>query len=68
MGFIRDRNIATVIRTIEDVINYLDRTKKAGCILAVNFRKAFDFLSKDFLLHVSEKLGWVQTFKNGCQS
>ena len=44
VGYNRGKNIATVIRTTDDVINYLDRTKKAAYILAVDFRKAFDFL------------------------
>ena len=42
VDYIRGRHIATVIRTTDDVIYYLNRTKKAGYILAVDFRKAFD--------------------------
>ena len=32
VGYIRGRNIATVIRTTDDVLNYLNRIKKAGYI------------------------------------
>ena len=67
VGYIRGRNIATVIRTIDDVITYLNRTKQAGGSLAVDFRKAFDSISKDFYCMFSEHLGSVQTFKNGSQ-
>ena len=39
MGRISSRNIGTVIRTIDDVINYSSRTRKASYILTVDFRK-----------------------------
>ena len=65
----------TVIRTMDDVINYLNRTKKAGYILAVDFRKAFDSISKDFLSHVFKAFGfgvdfqkWVSVLTKGTAS
>ena len=63
VGYIKGRNIATVIRTIDDVINYLNRTKKAGFILAVDFRKAFDSISKKFLLHVFKVFNFGPDFQ-----
>ena len=63
VGYIRGRNIATVIRTIDDVINYLNRTKKAGYRLAVDFRKALDSISKDFLSHVFKAFGFGADFQ-----
>ena len=72
MGYIRGRNIATVIRTIDDVINYLHRTKtknkkttttKASYILAVDIRRAFDSVSKDILLHVFRVFGFSADFQ-----
>ena len=75
VGYIKGRNAATVIRTIDDVINYLNQTKKAGFILAVDFRKAFDSISKKFLLHVFKvfKFGpdfqkWVSVLTKGTVS
>ena len=63
MGYIRGRYIATVIRTIDDVINYLNRTRQAGYILAVDFRKAFDSISKDFLSHVLRAFRFDEDFQ-----
>ena len=63
VGYIMGRNTATVVRTIDDVINYLNRTKKAGYILAADFRKAFDSISKDFLLHVFRAFGFGADFQ-----
>ena len=75
VGFIRGRNIATVIRSIDDVINYLNKTKKAGLLLAVDYSKAFDSISKTFIQHVFKVFGfgtdfqkWVQVLNNGCLS
>ena len=65
---------ATVL-TIDDVINYLNRTKKAGYIFAVDFRKAFGSISKDFLSHVFRAFGfgadfhkWVSVLTKGTAS
>ena len=57
-GRISSRNIATVIRTIDGVINYLSRTGKVGYILAVDFRKAFDSISKEFFTVCFQSI-WV---------
>ena len=38
-GRISSRNIGTVIRTIDDIVNYSSRTRKGSYILAVDFRK-----------------------------
>ena len=75
MGYIRYRNIATVIRTIDDLINYLNRIKRAGYILAVDFREAFHSISKYILSHVFRAFGfsadiqkWVSVLTKGTAS
>ena len=75
VGFIKGRNIATVIRSIDDVINYLNKTKKSGFLLALDYAKAFDSISKTFLQHVFKVFGfgadflkWVKILNNGCSS
>ena len=32
VGYLKGRNISTVIRTIDDVVNYLNKTEKKGAI------------------------------------
>ena len=63
VGFFKGRNIATVIRTIDDAINYINNTNKAGYVLALDFYKAFDSVSKPFLIHVFEMFGFGPDFK-----
>jgi exonuclease III len=63
VGYIRGRNIATVLRTIDDVINYLNKTGKVGYILALDFSKAFDSISKTYLNQVFKMFGFGQDFQ-----
>ena len=75
VGYIKNRNIATVIRTIDDVINYLNKTGKAGYLLAVDYSKAFDSVSKMHILHAFDMFGlgpdfqkWVKVLTSYSQS
>jgi exonuclease III len=63
VGYMKGRNIATVIRTIDDVIDYVNKTGKAGCILALDFSKAFDSISNKYLLQTFDVLGFGPDFK-----
>ena len=44
-GYLKGRNISSVIRTVDDVKGYLSMTKKSGCLLALDYQKAFDSIS-----------------------
>ena len=75
VGYIKGRNISTVIRTIDDAINYLNKTKKAGYLLAIDYSKAFDSISKTFMLDAFSRFGfgpkflrWVSVLNKGCIS
>lgn len=75
VGYLKGRNISTVIRTIDDVINYLNVTGKAGYLLALDYKKAFDTISKSFMLQAFKTFGfktnfvkWVQVLINGTNS
>ena len=63
VGYIKNRNISTIIRTMDDVINYLNQTKKSGYLLAVDFSKAFDSISKTFPLYTFQTFGFRDDFK-----
>ena len=47
VGYVKGRNISSVIRTIDGVIGYLNMTKKSGYLLALDYQKAFDSISKE---------------------
>ena len=57
VGDLKGRNISSVVRTIDDVKGYLNMTKKSGYLLALNYQKAFDSISKEFMLEALTYLG-----------
>ena len=64
VGYLKGRNIATVLRTIDDVINYTYKTGKSGYLLALDYSKAFDSISKTLLLTAFDRFGFGPQFKN----
>ena len=41
-GFIRGQNIATILRTTDDIINYFNNENLPGILVGRDFAKAFD--------------------------
>ena len=75
VGYIRGRNISTIIRLIDDVLEYIKMNNNSGVLLALDFSKAFDTINKDFLIEVFNKFGfgemfirWVGTLTNDTES
>ena len=62
VGYIKGRNIANLIRNIDDVTEHLRLTDRPGLILALDFQKAFDTISKDYLLLAFKRFGFGETF------
>ena len=52
---IKGGNVGTIIRTTDDVINYTNSKRLPGLLVAVDFTKAFDTISKKLIL-ISSKL------------
>ena len=63
VGYLKGRNISTIIRTVDDVINYLNVTKKGGYLLALDYQKAFDSISKTFMIQAFDIFGFGPQFK-----
>ena len=62
VGFIKGRSVSTTIRTIDDIIQYLNTKKRAGILLAVDFKAAFDSISKDYILWAFKQFGFGPSF------
>ena len=67
-GYVAGRYIGTNLVTIEDMISYTDTTGEAGFLLALDFQKAFDFVSWSSIAEALKLYGfgdmyirWVQT-------
>ena len=70
-GFIKGRNIANIIRGIDDILEY-ERNKNLNDILfIIDFKQAFDKINTHYISKVFEKFGfgvnflqWLETILN----
>ena len=72
---VKGRTIFGAVRTIKDVMDFADFTGSEGIMSAIDFEKAFDSLSLDFLLKSLESFGfgasfitWIKTFYKNATS
>lgn len=61
-GFIKGRNIATLLRSTDDIIEYLNKNKQPGILVGVDFQKAFDTVSKDLIRDSLKLYGFGDNF------
>ena len=62
-GYIKGRNICYNIRLIQDVIDYFEENNKECAVVFVDFQKAFDTVSHNFLSQVLTKFNFGESFK-----
>ena len=62
VGYIKGRNVSTTLRTIDDIINYWNLKNKPGILLALDFQKAFDSISKNYMLCAFKRFGFGTNF------
>ena len=74
-AYIKGRNVTTILRLIDDVIEYVEVCNKTGAILALDYKKAFDSISKDYLIECFKLFGfgedfirWVETLMSKTES
>ena len=75
VGFIKGRRVADIIRTIDDITEYLKNENKPGVLMAIDFKKAFDSISKKFMINAFKSFGfgnqfvrWVETIMANTKS
>jgi len=47
-GFIKGKSIFDAFRTIDDILELAETTKRSGILVAIDFEKAFDSLNHSF--------------------
>ena len=74
-GYLKNRYIGFNIRQIQDIIDYTEKLNIRGCVLFLDFRKAFDTVSWNFMFAVLKKFGfnqpfidWIKTIYKNCSS
>ena len=58
VGYLNGRNISNILINIDDVIDHLKMSDKAGYLLALDYCKAFDSISKDFIIEAFKLFGF----------
>ena len=66
-GFLKGRYIMDTIRTVYDAMSYAEDNSMSGLLLLVDFQKAFDTLSKDFISRVLDFGGFGKEFVHWCK-
>ena len=61
-GFIKDRYLGDNVRIIYDLIEYLNKNKKPGLLLCLDFEKAFDSLNWGYMFKVLTLFGFGENF------
>ena len=74
-AYVKGRPIFDVVRTVEDILEYTERFKINGKLIAIDFKKAFDSVSREFLFRTlsaarfgSSFIQWIHTFYNNISS
>lgn len=74
-AYIKGRSISNNLRLIDDIICYTKETNSQGMIVALDFAKAFDSVSKPLIVQMLQKfnfgsnfIDWVQIYKNNTRS
>ena len=70
-GFLSGRSITDLTRLLWDLINYTGKNKIPGLLMLIDFEKAFDSVSWNFLYKVLDFFGfdndfinWIKLFNN----
>ena len=61
-GYIRKRFIGTNIRKTFDIIDFLEKNKKGGLLILIDFQKAFDSVEWEFIFQTLEKFNFGPNF------
>ncbi|KAL9982944.1 hypothetical protein ACROYT_G005059 [Oculina patagonica] len=74
-AYVKGRTISDAVRTIEDVMEFSKRYNIEGRMICLDFKKAFDTVSRDFLFRTLSAFGfgpsftqWINTFYNNISS
>jgi exonuclease III len=63
-GFVLNRQIGENIRIVYDVMNYCNSNNIEGVMAFLDFEKAFDSISWEYLIHVLKSFGFCDYFIN----
>lgn len=62
-AFLANRNILDGIVVINEVVDYVQRSKERSCILKIAFEKAYDSVSWEFLDYMMRRVGFCEKWR-----
>ena len=57
-GYIKSRSPSCVLRTLDDIVEYTNTNNIPGALLSLDYSKAFDTISKEFMIFCFKKFGF----------
>ena len=74
-AYVKGSTTFDAVRTIEDVMDFTERCHIDGRVICIDFQKAFDTVSREFLFRTLSAFGfgssfiqWIHTFYNNISS
>ena len=64
-AYVKGRTIFDAVRTIEDVTEFSERYNIEGKMICIDFKKAFDTVSRDFLFRTLSAFGFGHHLYSG---
>ena len=64
-AYAKDRTICDAVRSIGDILDYTKRYQIEGRLISIDFKKAFDSVSRDFLFRTLSPFILVLLLYNG---
>lgn len=61
-GFLKQRYLGHNLQTVQDIIDYIHKTRSSAYLLALDYRKAFDSLRWSLILKALHLLGFGESF------
>ena len=61
-AYVKGRTIFDAVRTIEDVMEFSERYKIEGKMICIDFKNAFETVSRDFLFRTFSAFGFGPSF------
>ena len=61
-AYVKGKSIFDAVRAIDDILEFTEREKIQGLMLATDFKKAFDSVNRNFMLETSSAFNFGPTF------
>ena len=61
-AFVKGKSIFDAVRAIDDILEFTEKEKIQGLMVAIDFKKAFDSVNRNFMLETLSAFNFGPTF------